>query len=146
VVRGYAWTNISAYLDILAHIYINDTDRRDLALPFGLLDLLDLRGRRDLRDLLDRLDRLDLLDRLGLLGRLGLSERRQVDPGSSFLEIALWAGLVERGLPAGEPPQRWGTGDDIKRLTAIAPDFVARSRRIAMKHGYPDPFSGDPAE
>lgn len=182
--RHTAWTNITAYLDVLAHLYTTSDsglldphvprdlrlhrDLSDLSDPHvlrdllvmlglpslhdlhdlpGLLDPRDLHGLLDLCDLPGLLDLLVLRDLLGLQDLDGLRDLLGLPPilgRSPLTEIALWAGLAQRGLPVGPPPTL-PPSRQMERMNIIIPEFVSRTRQLAAEGGYPDPFSADPA-
>lgn len=185
--RPAAWTNILAYLDILACLHDDRPSdlpgARELADtpiliapldPHNLVDLVglhDLAGMTALRDLNDARDPFDLIGPLGLVGLrdlLGLRDLQgllglygshdavsRYDPPSFFdlLILALWAAMVDRGLPADERP--YLTPDDrpylvidgrtLAHLEEMTGGFVTRVRRLAADEGYADPFRGSSA-
>ena len=186
-----AWTHITAYLDVLAHLHASGHSRLPLDEILKVLeldrevtsdkvqDLLDrLTGRpgnamaervsfsfdidefRELTMLLQRRDDNEVLfvaptkvNWLRIMGSLELVtefsatdvtiwSRRGVVSSRALLDIALWSGLAERGLPVARPYPSI-PAYETSAIYDISPEFVGRVRELALSHGYPDPFLPD---
>ena len=102
----------------------------------SMRDLLNLHG---MRNLLCPLSLLDLLHLRDWHVFVGISSIRPL------LEIALWTNIAQRGLQVQQPPELQDS-HLYSHMNDIVPEFVARTRRLATKLGYADPFSCHSAE
>jgi hypothetical protein len=107
----------------------------DAVVLLGLRDLLDVSDIRVLSELYDPVERsidvdANALPDSDLDNRLSLLR-------SSILQIALWVAMKQRGLPTLEYPAALQV-DEVERLEAVVPKFVAQTRQLAAESGVPD--------
>ena len=113
-----------------------DADPREVLGIYEITELVRLIGVLDLLDIDDPLDPLELRDLNDLNGpidpdMLDRFEYWRADTArTSLVQIAVWAGLIQRELTQTPAPPAL-EASDVARLESIAPDFVRRTRRLA---------------
>jgi NACHT conflict system protein/AAA domain-containing protein len=148
----YAWANINAFLDFhhdppeaLLHLRPDDDDR---SIAADTRDLIwQLWGDPScswLPGWLGELPRLSLPNLLMFTDLTGPPRwpAKPLDYTSKLtdlVEIALWAGLVQRGFNQDIPGHPLNE-EDAWFARTIVPGFVDRVGRLAAERGYPDPF------
>jgi hypothetical protein len=136
-------TEASDLLDLLRLTETNmDIDPHQLLGIYGIRQLVRLIGMLDLLDITGPADPLDLRD----LDNLNDPVDRELSGDTSRTSlawIALWAALTERELIAEAPPSRL-LESDVRRLADIAPEFIARTNRLANEHGFSSPLQHNP--
>lgn len=117
-----------------------------------LFDLLDVTRPGEVVVLISLRDLLGLSDVRALSKLYGSpASRNEPEPSrrrrlgswliSPILQVALWTAMNQRGLPTQELPPPLPR-DEVERLEAVAPNFVAQTRQLASKHGVTDLLPG----